>query len=192
MLRKNIFFAFSILLAITGTAQNNEHNRFVSLSYGHIIGGIAPGNIVHEQTSYIHGSTVIADIEPWNITQNISAGIYIGGGIGAFRKTGTSLIISIPAFRFGISTRWHLLQYMCTTPSNHWDISVGGNIGSYWSRYAQLNIEYAATISATYYPINHWGCFIEYGWGRLLYGQSGNDYINLGNTLIKAGVSYMW
>ena len=136
MLRKNIFFAFSILLAITGTAQNNEHNRFVSLSYGHII--------------------------------------------------------SIPAFRFGISTRWHLLQYMCTTPSNHWDISVGGNIGSYWSRYAQLNIEYAATISATYYPINHWGCFIEYGWGRLLYGQSGNDYINLGNTLIKAGVSYMW
>ena len=192
MIKRILLLHIVLLCAIGSHAQDSLQNRYINASYGHIIGGVDPGMYIFSHLGYNFGSAIIIDITPWKLCKNVSAGFYLGGGIASYSESRQSPIITTVAGRFGLSARWHVLPLLSATSHNKWDIALGGNIGSYWSPYAQLNIEYAASISAGYYPFNHWGICAEYGWGKFLYGQSGSSCIFLGNTLIKAGVSYRW
>ncbi len=93
-------------------------------------------------------------------------------------------IVKCPGLHYGIDLHFAFL------PNNKvLDININGMLGSYWAPHISPQVEYGASISATYYPLQHWGLFAETGWGKYFY-TSDFPQIYHGHTMAKAGVSY--
>lgn len=190
MKKVSLFLMVIVLMAGALNAQENGARRSIRVGYGYL-GGALEGSVpIYDFVEIYSGSAITINADLWNIGKGMTAGFYVGGGLSGYvQGMGTQTLQRTLGMHWGVDASWHLLSYIGST-TDKWDISLNGSLGTYWSRYATPQSEYAASVTITFYPLKHWGIFVENGWGKFVYGQDYGAYISEGNTILRAGISY--
>lgn len=191
-----------ILLTITvfatmGTAQDAQ--KSIRLSYGYVGGTMERGTEVNNRENYLAGGgeshLLLLDIDLWSLKNAAAFGFYAGFGKGCYLDypdaigVGLASVESTPGMHWGFSASLHLLPLAGCT-SERWDVALSGRLGTYWQAHFTPQAEYGLGVAASFYPLPHWGISLENIWGRFLFTCSPLNMANLGNSLLKAGISY--
>lgn len=204
---KQIRIAVAALVLLMGNslcsiciAQNGINA--IRISYTLMDGPIRVGNttstgsLIRSDNTLLFGYSINIEADLLNLNSRLSLGAHIGYSPSAYLKPAQPVVqlspaeyIWFPGIHYGVNLHYNLL------PDNpHWDLSLNGMIGSYWTLHLWPAVEFGTSISATYYPIEHWGFFAETGWGKYNYtcpnSLSGTAIEWYGHTMAKAGVSY--
>lgn len=151
----------------------------------------APQNVITSNNTLYSGFAITVDADIWKLSNRCSLGGHLGYSPSSYIKPYDSSmqnlsgdLVECPGLHYGIDLHFSIL------PNNKMlNICINGSLGSYWAPYISPQVEYGASISATFYPFEHWGVFAETGWGKYFYTSS-FPQIYQGHTMARAGVSY--
>ena len=125
------------------------------------------------------------------LSKSITAGIHIGLGQATYREQASSYNERTIGLHYGVGMRLHMLQMMGCN-NQHWDISLSGRIGSYWSAYLRPINEYGLGLDVAYYPFKHWGIYASTNWGRFSFVYEENPYLASSSTLFNIGICFRY
>ena len=190
-MKKTIIFAVTLAICSFCIAQEDAQ-RSVTLSYGYIGGDVVPGMRPTNRVDILSGSSIFVDANLWNLNRWMSFGGYVGCGEASFAEidnNSNEIIQFFPSLRFGVGLHMHLLS-LANINTKYWDISINGNLGTYWSRHITPQTEYGLSLSVAFYPTKHIGLSLENCWGSYLFNKYNETIILHGNNLLKAGINF--
>lgn len=189
---KKIILAVFLAGLFACNAQENGFHPSVRLGFGYMGWDAPDGTRLVTGGDRMYGTDLNIDADLWKVKGNLSAGLHFAIGAASYGEVLTATSIEqhdCIGLHFGIDVYEHVLPLLGAT-TEHWDVALRGSIGSYWQKMLTPQAEYCFGIVGTYYPFSHLGIFAECDWGKFAYGT--RDYTNLyiGNTMLKAGLSF--
>ena len=184
----SVLSAFIMLNVFSAKAQeSSEFKPSIKLSYS-FTGAKNEGTLVSYNgiLRINSGYSIMIDADLFKVYPRLSAGFYLGLGEIGYSKNRNEQNYEISlGVHYGLAMHYDLYK------SRYWNVQLGATMGAFMSRVSTPHAVYGLTSTVNFYPLEHCGIFVEWGWGKYYFGNDeGLDFLLHGNTNLKVGVSY--